>query len=334
MRKPPVLQKGDPIALVAPSFGCTTEPYATRLAASIERLQKAGYPIYEGPNIFREDGVAASASAEERAKEIHDAFESDAKLILSVGGGETMCEILPYIDFERLSRCEPKWFMGFSDNTNLTFLLTTLCDVMTVYGPCAPSFFQKKWRYSEKDAFDLLQGTRHFEGYPKWSISRRNVDHPLWGYRLSQPKIITPYQYEGPMEGTLLGGCLDCLVNLCGTRFDNVREFTSAHPEGILWFLESCDLNPLALRRAYFELKEAGWFENARGFLLGRALSAREELLGVDRFNAAIDILGDLNLPILFDVDLGHLSPSMPMLTGAYAKAELKEGNIIIDYLD
>lgn len=334
MRKPALLQKGDSIALVAPSFGCTTEPYLTRLQVSIKNLEKAGYPVIEGPNVWREEGVVASAPAKERAQEIHDAFESDAKLIISVGGGETMCEILPYLDFKKLKAEEPKWFMGFSDNTNLTFLLATLADTMSVYGPCAPQFFQKKWRLSEKDAFDLLQGQTHFEGYPKWSISRRNEEHPLWGYRLSQPKIITPYQYEQPFEGMLLGGCLDCLINLCGTRYDNVKEFIASHPEGIVWFLESCDLNALALRRAYFELKEAGWFENAKGFLLGRALSAREEILGVDRFNAAIDMLGDLDVPILMDVDLGHLSPSLPILTGAKARVSFKQENLIIDYLE
>lgn len=333
MRKPPFLQKGDSIALVAPSFGCVTEPYQTRLKVAIKNIRKEGYPIIEGPNIWRDEGVAGSASPELRAREIHDAFDSEAKLILSVGGGETMCEILPYLDFERLKKGEPKWFMGFSDNTNLTFLLTTICDMVSVYGPCAPGYFPKKWRLSEADAFDLLSGKTHFEGYPKWSITRSNKERPLWTYRLSQPKVITPYRYEKPFEGMLLGGCLDCLINLCGTRFDTVREFVLAHPEGIIWYLEACDLHALALRRAYFQLKEAGWFANVKGILLGRMLSGRDEILGVDRFGAAIDMLGDLNVPILMDVDLGHLSPSMPILNGAKARIALKEGNLIIDYL-
>ena len=334
MRKPAYLKKGDPIALVAPSFGCVSEPYLTRLQVSIKNFKKLGHPVYEGANIWRDDGVVASASGQERAEEIHDAYRSDAKLILSVGGGETMCEMLPYLDFDLLKNAEPKWFMGFSDNTNLTFLLATLCDTVSIYGPCAGAFFQKKWRYSEADAMDMLQGKKHFEGYPKWSIAHKNADHPLWGYRMSQPKIIVDHQYEEPFEGMLLGGCLDCLVNLCGTRYDQVKEFVARHPEGIIWFLESCDLNVLEIRRAYFELREAGWFKNVKGFLLGRALSGREEIMGVDRFNAAIDMLGELGAPILMDVDLGHLAPSMPILTGANARVELQNGNIIIDYLD
>lgn len=334
MRKPAYLKPGDGITLVAPSFGCVIEPYMTRLHVSIKNMEKAGFRVHEGANIWRADGVACSAPPKDRAKEIHDAFSSDAQLILSVGGGETMDEMLPEIDFDALSACEAKWYMGFSDNTNLTFLLPTLCDTMSVYGPCAGSFFQKKWRLSEKDAFDLLQGKTHFEGYPKWSISEKNVDHPLWGYRLSQPKIIVDHNYQEPFEGMLLGGCIDCLINLCGTRFDHVKEFISHHPEGIIWFLEACDLNAMAIRRAYFQLREAGWFDNVKGFLIGRALSGREEVLGVDRFRAAIDMLGGFNVPILMDVDLGHLAPSMPILTGAYARIALEKGNLIVDYLD
>ena len=332
MRQPPYLRKGDVISLVAPSFGCTVEPYATRLDVSIKNLRRAGFKVVEGPNIRKDEGLAASAPGPERAKEIHDAFSSDASLILAVGGGETMCEMLPYIDFEAIKNGPAKWFMGFSDCTHLTFLLPTLCDMVAIYGPCAPSFFQKKWRLSEKDAMDMLFGQKHFEGYPKWSITGRNEAHPLWGYRLSQPKIITPYGYEKPIEGTLLGGCLDCLVNFCGTKYDQVKEFNAKHPEGIIWFLEACDFNALELRRAYFELREAGWFDNAKGFLMGRAKSARWEFMGADRFNAATDILGPLGVPILLDVDLGHLSPSLPFKCGAEATVALENGNLIIDY--
>ena len=333
MRIPANLQTGDRVALIAPSFGCTTEPYLTRLNAAIAMWKKHGHPIVEGKNVHRADGVACSAPGKDRAEEFMEAYASNAKLILSVGGGETMCEMLPYVDFEKIKAMPPKWFMGFSDNTNLTFLLTTHCDLVTIYGPCAPSFFQKKWRLSESDAYRMLCGETHFEGYPKWSISRSKEEHPLWAYRLSQPKIITSHQYKGPMKGLFLGGCLDILEMLCGTKYDNVKSFISSHPEGIVWYLEACDLNPLALRRAFFTLREAGWFENANGFLLGRMLSAREEVLGADRFNAAIDILGPLGKPILFDVDLGHLPPSLPFLNGARGEAKLEKGNLIIDYI-
>ncbi len=197
MRTPPKLLPGDAIALVAPSFGCTTEPYLTRLAAAEANWKKRGHPVIEGKNVRRADGVVGSASPEERAEEIMEAFASDAKLVLSVGGGETMCEILPHIDFEKIKKLPPKWFMGFSDNTNLTFTLATHAELMNVYGSCAPSFFQKKWRLSEEDSYRMLLGESHFEGYPKWSISRSNPEHPLWGIALAKRRSSRPTLIKG-----------------------------------------------------------------------------------------------------------------------------------------
>ncbi len=333
MRQAPFLLKSDTIELVAPSFGVTTEPYLTRSNEAIKQLKKHGFKIKEGACVHLEEGVAASASAEKRGKEIMDAFKGEASLILSVGGGETMNEILPYIDFEEIKRLPPKWFMGFSDNTNLTFTLATLSDLVTIYGPCAPQFFMKKWRLSEFDAMRMLMSEKHFEGYPKYSITRQNPLKPLWTYRLSQPKIIVKNGYEEPFKGILLGGCLDCLLNICGTRFDKVKEFIDKHKEEkIIWFLEACDLSPLSLRRGLFELKEAGWFSSASGFLLGRHLCRDYEQMGVNKYNAVTDMLSSFSKPILMDIDLGHISPSMPILTGAKATVSLLDGNIIIDY--
>ncbi len=333
MKQAPYLKDGDIIELVAPSFGVTTEPYLSRNNEAIKQFKKHGFSLKEGECVHLESGLASSAPAEIRGKEIMNAFKSDASLILSVGGGETMNEILPHIDFEEIKRLEPKWFMGFSDNTNLTFTLATLSDLVTIYGPCAPQFFMKKWRLSELDAMRMLKGEKHFEGYDKYSITRQNPLKPLWTYRLTQKKTIVPYGYEAPFEGITLGGCLDCLLNICGTRFDKVKEYIEKHrDEKIIWFLEACDLSPLSIRRGLFELREAGWFGSASGFIMGRHLCRNDEIMGVNKYNAVTDMLSSLGKPILMDVDLGHIPPSMPILTGAKARVSYTDGNIIFDY--
>ena len=335
MRQPKFLTKGDTIAFVAPSFGVTTEPYATRFDEANKNFQRWGFLTKIGPNVKKEEGVVASASAEERAKEIMDAFaDEETGLILSVGGGELMCEILPYVDFSRIKNLPPKWFMGFSDNTNLVFPLVTLADTMAIYGSCAPSFYARKPRLCEEDALKMLQGEQHFQGYPKYSITRSNPLHPLWQYRLTQPKIIVPSQYEKPFEGIMLGGCLDCLSLLVGTRYDRVKEFIAAHPEGVIWFLEACDFGTLSLRRALWALREAGWFDNASGFLIGRPLRAYRPEFDLDKFKATLDILEPLGKPILMDVDLGHVAPSMPIKAGAHAKVTYDGSNLFIDYAE
>ena len=77
--------------------------------------------------------------------------------VISCGGGELMCEVLPFIDFEAIKNAPPKWYMGYSDNTNFTFLSATLADTAAIYGPCAPAFGRVPWDASVQDAFDLLK---------------------------------------------------------------------------------------------------------------------------------------------------------------------------------
>ena len=56
--------------------------------------------------------------------------------------------------------------------------------------------------------------------------------------------------------------------------------------------------------------------------------------MGVDRFNAVTDILGELGKPMLLDIDLGHVPPALPLITGANAKVVYKNENIYIHYED
>jgi muramoyltetrapeptide carboxypeptidase LdcA involved in peptidoglycan recycling len=135
------------------------------------------------------------------------------------------------------------------------------------------------------------------------------------------------------MSGRLLGGCVDLLVLHTGTKYDKVKEFNEKYKEdGVIWFFECCDLNPLDMRRAFWNLRESGWLDNAKGFLIGRPLHFGEEMMGVDQYNAVTDILGDLNVPIVMDLDIGHLPPMMPIITGSFAEIKAKNNEISINY--
>ena len=73
---------------------------------------------------------------------------------------------------------------------------------------------------------------------------------------------------------------MDCLVNLLVTRFDRTKDFLEKYKEdGIIWFLESCDLNVFAIRRAMSQMEEAGWFQYVKGFLIGRPLCFGQEMM-------------------------------------------------------
>lgn len=341
MKQAEFLKTGSKITMIAPSFGVTTEPYMTRYGASKKNLIKQGYQINEGRNVHLAEGVVASSTPKERALEFMNAYMSDTNLILSVGGGELMNEILPYVDFDLIKTLPAKWFMGFSDNTHLTYTLTTIADVITIYGPNAPSFFEKPLRLNQLDALRMLNGEKEFSGYEKWNKpnfkkkfdpSVKKEINPLHKFRYMSKKIITPYNWTNNVEGRLLGGCLDCLIMLCGTPFDKTNEFLDRNPEGIIWYLEACDLSPLSIRRALFQLKQAGWFRTAKAFLIGRPLCWDQEQFGLNRFDAVTGVLSDLNVPILFDIDLGHYSPALPIKNGAMANVSYENNNIHFTY--
>ncbi len=336
MRYPEFLKPGGRIGFIAPSFGCTIEPYKSCFGAAVNRFRSGGFETVNGPNCFLDDGIGKSTDPKSCAEEINDFFINDrCDCIISCGGGETMCEDLPYVDFEGISKAKPKWFLGYSDNTNLTFTLPTLCDIAAVYGPCASSFGAKELHPALSDCLSLLKGEKlsmtNYDGWEREAL--KEEDNPFAPYNITEPfdmKIVSPSGKDGAsFSGRLIGGCLDCLSILCGTGFDRAREFAAKYADdGIIWFIESCDLNPMGIRRALWQLDNAGWFENVKGFLIGRPLHTGEEMMGMDCYNAVTGVLEKYSAPILLDIDLGHLPPAMPLISGAMADVTAGRGSL------
>ncbi len=332
---PSFIKTGDTIAIAAPSFGCTTEPYSTRLISAVEKLKKRGYKIKIGDCVFKSDGKGISTDPETAAKELMN-FYLDDKIdaIISAGGGELMCETVSYIDFKKLKKASPKLFMGYSDNTNFIFPLVTIAGKAAIYGPCIGGF-GKEWEECEKDSISLLEGKKTtFCGYEKFQLPENDGENgPLGKYMLTEKKELKLFNCENgtSFDGILLGGCLDVLTGLCGTSLDNMKTFNRKNKK-IIWILESCDGNPCEIRRQMWHLKQAGWFEKASGFIIGKPLSAfNQEMMGIDQYNAVTDIIKDLKLPVIMDADIGHIDPSMPVLMGAEAAVKIGKNNFSID---
>ncbi len=337
MRIPGFLKAGDCIGFAAPSFGCNIEPYKTAFGNAQKKWKEYGFCLDIGPNCYEGKGIGISNTPELCGEEINTYFaKEEVKALISCGGGELMCEILDYVDFEMIAKTEPKWFMGYSDNTNLTFLLATLCDTASIYGPCAAAFGMRTWHPAVKDAARLLTGVKTtFNNYPAWEKeSLKDEEHPLEPYHVTEPFLMRRFPDEDVcFEGRLLGGCLDCLVSLAGTKYDRVNAFAEKYgTDGIIWYLESCDLNVMGIRRALWQLEHAGWFQNVKGFLIGRPLCFGEEMFGINQYDAVTGILEKYHVPILMDLDIGHLPPMMPMVNGGYGVVETMGNSISISY--
>lgn len=344
MRYPKFLPENGTIGFVAPSFGCAREPYRSAFENAQRKFRELGYGLWLGPNCYTEEGVGISNTPEQCGRELTEGYcGAESDVLISCGGGELMCETLPYVDFDRIREAAPKWYMGYSDNTNFTYLLTTLCDTASVYGPCAAAFGMEPWHESLRMALDVLTGKRNtVHGFDLWEREQlRDEEHPLTPYHVTEPHVIRSYVgheevtdgRELRFSGRLLGGCMDCLVNLLGTRFDRTTEFIERYrDDGILWFLESCDLNVFGIRRAMWQMEQAGWFTHAAGFLIGRPLCFGQQMMNLDAYGAVLEAAGRLNVPIVMDLDIGHLPPQMPVVTGALAEACVTGNTIEIRY--
>ena len=342
MRYPKYLEQGGCIGFVAPSFGCQIEPYKSAFENAQKKFTEKGYQLQLGPNCYEGSGVGISNTPEKCAAELMEYYCSrENDVLISCGGGELMCEILGHLDFERLKAAEPKWYMGYSDNTNFTYLQATICDTAAIYGPCAAAFGMEPWHKGIEDAFGTLTGrVNAVSGYDKWEKeSLKDAEHPLMPYNVTEERVIRSYigrERSTKMEfsGRLLGGCMDCLVNLLGTRFDHTKEFIEKYKEdGIIWFLEACDLNVFSIRRAMWQMEQAGWFENVKGFLIGRPMCYGQEMMGLDAYSAVLEVAGRKGVPVIMDLDIGHLPPMMPIIVGSIGKVLVSGNDFSMEYI-
>ncbi len=342
MRYPEFLKEKGTIGFVAPSFGCEIEPYRTAFDNALKKWAAMGYGLDLGPNCYAGKGIGISNTPEECGRELTDYYVSQNNdCLISCGGGELMCEILEHVDFEAIKKAAPKWYMGYSDNTNMTFLLATLCDV-AAYGPCAATFGMEPWHPAVNDAMEILRGKKQrVNSYEKWE--KEGLEDALAPYQCTEPLALRAWRPaenqpsenqmektdEAVMKGRLIGGCMDCLVTFLGTKFDRVGEFLEKYKEdGFIWFLEACDLNVFGIRRAMWQMEHAGWFQYVKGFLIGRPLCNGQEMIGLDQYEAVLQTVRRHNVPVIMDADLGHLPPMMPLVTGSMAEIKMEKGKL------
>ena len=77
-------------------------------------------------------------------------------------------------------------------------------------------------------------------------------------------------------------------------------------------------------------MKIAGYFENCKGIIFGRPLFVKEEY--DMSFEMAIkESIGNLDIPIIYDADIGHLAPQIPIINGGIIEVISKDGKGTIE---
>jgi muramoyltetrapeptide carboxypeptidase LdcA involved in peptidoglycan recycling len=326
MRYPKELKKGAVIGVTATSAGYEAEADLAALASGIKHFNRLGYEVLVTDNVYT-SYKGRSSDGPTRARQLMDLFENQkVRSIIAACGGDYLVELLPYLDLRGLD-ADPKWVQGYSDTTGLTFTITTSLDIATIYSYNFSTFGMEQWHRSLEDCVKIMEGNDVIQhSFESYQDGHREKVTGLEGFDLTKKvewKNICGQKDDKDeliIKGRLLGGCLDVLLNLIGTRYDKTLDFIRRYQEdGILWYLESFDLNSEALVRGLWQLREAGWFEHAAGFVFGRP-AMFSSYTDTDYEEAVLSVLGGLGLPIILDADIGHKPPQFAMVNGAMAK--------------
>lgn len=324
---PEFLKKNDTIGITAPSDGVTEEIDIYRLNNAIKKFEELGYKIKE-TNDVRTSTKGKSAPSKVQARELETLFEDkDTKCVICSGGGDFLLEMLSEVNFEIIKN-NPKWLQGYSDPTGLLFTITTNLDIATIYGDNFKSFGMEKWHKSLFDNVKILEGNLiKQESFEKYESKRAERIIGNEGYNLdAYVKWETLDDKDVNITGRTIGGCLDILSEIFGTRFDKTKEFIEKYKrDGIIWYLENCEMTSEDVIRTLWKFKDNGWFKHTKGIIFGRS-ALEQSCYDISFKEAVIRTLGDLKLPIIFNADIGHVSPRMTIINGAICNIESKKG--------
>jgi muramoyltetrapeptide carboxypeptidase LdcA involved in peptidoglycan recycling len=121
------------------------------------------------------------------------------------------------------------------------------------------------------------------------------------------------------IEGRLIGGCIETLSNVAGTPYGDVPAFARAEaPEGLLVYVEAGGDDAFTICRNLHGMRLAGFFDAANAVLVARTRARDTDSL--TQHQAVLDALGPLGVPIIADVECGHVPPYLPLVNGALGR--------------
>lgn len=332
MRYPEKLNKGDYIGVTAISCGIDNDQDLLRFENAIRNLENLGYKVKTTENC-KTFSNGRSSSAEERVRQFMELYKDESvKAIIFLEGGDFACEMLDYLDFEELSKLSPKWIMGYSDCTNLTLTFNILCDTVSIYGPNFKSFGMGNLHESLTNSLRLMEKEEFvqnsYEKCEKFGFASDDED-PYYGFNLVDDVKYVNLKggEEVSFKGRCIGGCIDLLREvIIGSKFDKLKEYCEKYKEdGIVWFLEEFEGTSPENYRTLWRMRNMGLFDNCKGIIFGRPLMVRADY-DISYEQSILDALEGLDFPIVSGVDIGHLAPQIPIISGSILEVHSQNG--------
>ena len=320
---PEFLKDNDVIGITACSAGVLDK--IKDYEDSLDNFKKYGFKIKETSNV-RTSGLVSSDKVT-RALELQSLFlDKDVKMVAIARGGDFLYEMLDEVDFKVLSN-NVKWLVGSSDPTSLLYILTTKYDIATMYSPCNTTglninpLHESYLNYLKFIKGDLVKQERYPYTEEKGFSDNFTKDN-RW------------LNLNGDVyaEGIVIGGCIDVLKDVIGTKFDKTQEFIKRYEdEGFIWYFDIFSMSAESLYITLLQFKNAGWFKNTKAILFSKVCfpSSFVDMSYEDAIKKALP-----NVKVVYLFDIGHVKPSFTMINGMKARiiSNDKEGSL--EYLE
>jgi muramoyltetrapeptide carboxypeptidase len=300
--RPKALREGDVVAVVATSGGLEKDE-APLYERGVEQLEELGFDVRISPLVDLDRTwwwVAAPPieTAEELNRHLRD---PDVRAIFSLTGGRLTLSYLDLIDFDAV-RADPKPVLGLSDVSALHLALHSRTGLASLHS-------------------DLVTF-----GFGEWSDqddNRRQQLVDLYRRVLMEDAPLGPLPSgrwatwrSGRAEGPLIGGMLNRLVRVQATALALPLE----RFEGAILFWEEAFTSTSVVWNDLHVLRQAGVLDRISGMIVGRPQDVEVTSPGPDTLrDIVLQAVGDRDIPILGDVDVGHSGPNLPMPLGIRA---------------
>jgi len=297
---PKSLKKGDKIAIISPAG--SVEP--TQLEKGIEMIKSKGFEPVLGENLYTKfsKGYNYAGTEEQRLKDMNWALnESEISAVWASRGGYGCQHLIHGLNLKEFTK-NPKWYIGYSDNTVIqSFLLKK--GFASIHGQTIKTSSFGVTEESYDLIFDILKGKK-----PKYSLESNQ------------------FNKKGNIEGELIGGNLALIYALLGTKY-------SFDFKDKILFIEDIGENFYALDRMMMSLELAGVFTKIKGLIVGGMTNMGDEKdnkqyeESFDEFaNQLIaDRISKYNFPVVFDFPNGHINDNRPLIIGSLVKIKFND---------
>lgn len=335
--KPKKLQRGDRVATVSSSWGGAGDPELRwRYDQGVQRLEDVfGLEVVPMPNSLK-GSTYVYDHPEKRAEDLMTAFRDPSiKAIISNIGGDESIRLLPYIDFDVIRR-NPKIVTGYSDTT-ITHLFCWKAGLSSFYGLALMMDLAEN---VEMDPYTIdmvkrtmFQAERIGEIHPpeKWTSEHLEwaIENKYTRRKMNENKSYELLQGSGIARGHLLGGCIEVL---------EFAKSTSIWPpledwKGSILFFETSEEKSTPDQLTYWlrNYGAQGILEQASGMIFAKP---QDETYYEEYKESILTVLkefGAIDLPVLYNVNIGHTEPKMIVPYGVKARIDCEKVMLYVD---